>query len=60
MREEGRGCVESLVEKEGWAPESRKKSLSSESGLRGLKGGCVQRPVVDRRALQEHSLNFQA
>lgn len=60
MGEGGRGCVESLVEKEGWPHKSRKKSLSSESGVRGLKGGriSVQRPELDRKALQEHNQNF--
>lgn len=44
-REGEKGGVESFVEKEGWAPESRKKSLRSECGVRGLKGASVFREL---------------
>lgn len=45
MGEGGRGWVELLVEKEGWAPESRKKTLHSEAGVKGPKGGLVFRDL---------------
>lgn len=41
----GRGWVESLVEKERWLHKSGKKSLNSELGIRGLKGGSVFRDL---------------